>query len=1134
MNRPADWQAREAALDPARSFIVQAPAGSGKTELLTQRMLRLLAGVENPEEVVAITFTRKAAAEMAHRLVGHLRQAAAAVDESALKPHERRSRELAIAVLENDRKRGWELLEQPGRLRVRTIDSLCGELARQLPILSGLGGGQSVTERADDLYRLSALRTMAVIDEADDPLRADVERILGRYDNQYDRLVNLLTGMLGSRDQWLGFLLDARHEDGFDRDRLEQGLETLVTAELRQVRELLPEWLLTELPRFLEYAIGNQPEDAERLQELLDHACMDGVMQMPVTADTLPLWYTLIDRLHTQAGEWLRSAQSKHGFPALSRVPATEKERTREWKEGFLALIERLRGEDALRDQLRLVRRLPNPRYEDEAWNALESLGRILLRSAEEWLVVMAETGGADFTEIELRAIEALGGEEAPSELALRLDYRIRHLLVDEFQDTSHGQVRLLKRLTSGWNEGDGHSLFLVGDPMQSIYRFRKAEVSLFIQAFEGDLFRQLQLEPLRLAVNFRSDTPVVDWVNRIFPLVMAPEDDPVSGAVSYNPSTPRPGADSRGQVQMHLFARKDDAREAQRVVDIIRRSDPEQKIAILVSARSHAATTLSLLDGLKQADPRYRYRAVKFTPLGATTLVRDLVSLTLALIQPADRLSWLAVLRAPFAGLELAELDALAGGRDAPVVSDAVRSCLDGHGGSQRLQRAGQVLLDAAGRCGRQPLRSIVENAWLRLGGPACLDNVSELADAATYFDLLSTLEEENLPIDRDSLTQRMQDLYAEPDADASDHLQVMTIYQAKGLQFDTVILPGLNKGTRGDDGRLLHWFELADEDLVVMCPMRDQREKERQKRSGDLIQYISSVEGRRASMENGRLLYVAATRARYDLHLLAAVEPGTKNVIKATAGTLLGELWPAVCDEQVPVIEADAAQLPEPPEPVEALELPQVLRRLPEEWTLPTAPLAIARTPDDPAETPAFVEFRWAGEDARLTGDLVHRLLQSIAEEGLDSWQASGGFGGREAWCRQQLLAAGVRGGKADTVVERTRQALSRAIDSEDGRWILGRHDEEACEYAVTAILDGRPVNLVLDRTFVDNGTRWIIDYKTSVHAGGGLEDFLESEADRYRPQLERYREAMALSETRSIRVALYFPLLDRLVEL
>ena len=117
---------------------------------------------------------------------------------------------------------------------------------------------------------------------------------------------------------------------------------------------------------------------------------------------------------------------------------------------------------------------------------------------------------------------------------------------------------------------------------------------------------------------------------------------------------------------------------------------------------------------------------------------------------------------------------------------------------------------------------------------------------------------------------------------------------------------------------------------------------------------------------------------------------------------------------------------------------------------------------------------------------------------------------------------------------MVERTRQALSRAIDSEDGRWILGRHDEEACEYAVTAILDGRPVNLVLDRTFVDNGTRWIIDYKTSVHAGGGLEDFLESEADRYRPQLERYREAMALSETRSIRVALYFPLLDRLVEL
>lgn len=157
MTRPADARARADALDPGRSFIVQAPAGSGKTELLTQRMLRLLALVEHPEEVVAITFTRKAAAEMRHRLVAQLEAAGRPADPATLKPHERLSRELACAVLENDRQQGWNLRDQPARLRVRTIDSLCGELARQLPLLSGLGGHQGVTERPEALYRLAAV-----------------------------------------------------------------------------------------------------------------------------------------------------------------------------------------------------------------------------------------------------------------------------------------------------------------------------------------------------------------------------------------------------------------------------------------------------------------------------------------------------------------------------------------------------------------------------------------------------------------------------------------------------------------------------------------------------------------------------------------------------------------------------------------------------------------------------------------------------------------------------------------------------------------------------------------------------------------------------------------------------------------
>ncbi len=260
MNRPSDWQEREQGRDPRCSYIVQAPAGSGKTELLTQRLLGLLARVENPEEVVAITFTRKAAAEMNHRLVSRLHAAAENIDglndSPELPAHEQVSRELALAVLENDAERGWNLLEQPSRLRIRTIDSLCSELARQLPVLSGLGGGHQIAVDADSLYRKAAARVMAVIEDDNDDLQADVIRVLDRYDNQYDRLVDLLTSMLESREQWLGHLIHARVGSGFDRHGLEDSLRYLIEIQLKAARDATPDSLFGELPPFLQLCPG--------------------------------------------------------------------------------------------------------------------------------------------------------------------------------------------------------------------------------------------------------------------------------------------------------------------------------------------------------------------------------------------------------------------------------------------------------------------------------------------------------------------------------------------------------------------------------------------------------------------------------------------------------------------------------------------------------------------------------------------------------------------------------------------------------------------------------------------------------------------------------------------------------------
>ena len=1141
MSRPTDWRQRERARDPGRSFIVQAPAGSGKTELLTQRMLGLLARVENPEEVVAITFTRKAAAEMAQRLLERL-DAARRPASGPLEPHLQLSRELAQAVLANDAERGWNLLDQPSRLRIRTIDSLCAELARQLPVLSGLGGGQQITEDPTALYQQAATRTMAAIEDDDDPLQADVARLLDRYDNRYDHLAGLLTSMLASRDQWRHHLLDLRAGDGFNRAALEATLRYLVESELAAARDAFPEESLAELPGLLRYALSNDPEDRAEVTALLD-ACGGhdtGTLALPADADALPHWVTLIRRLLTANGaKWRASADAKAGFPAPSGAKGEEKERRQYWKDGFRTLLDGLRSDDALRQCLAGVLRLPRPDYEDEAWASLESMMRILLRSYAEWELVMAESGQADFGEIADRAIRALGDEEKPSDLALRLDYRIAHLLVDEFQDTSHSQILLLQRLTAGWTEGDGRTLFLVGDPMQSIYRFRKAEVSLFIRAFEGRLFDQLRLEPLRLEVNFRSGRPLVDWVNRVFPTVMPRRNDPVKGAVRYSPATVRPNATDAGAVGISLQAVRDDETEAERVVEILRHRDPDAKTAILVRARSHAAAILQRLDRLKHDDPGFRYRAVDFNPLAETPLVQDLVSLTLALQQPADRLAWLSVLRAPFVGLELDDIDRLAGGDAEGLIEDALGAeATDlSRDGRMRLERAAPMLLEFARLRGRASIRTVVESCWQRLGGPACIDNDSELDDAETYFALLERLESEGLPADRETLAGHLADLYAEPDAQAGEGLQVMTIYAAKGLEFDTVILPGINRDTGGDGSRLMHWFELADLDRIVLSPMRNVAEKAAQKRSGDLIQFISGVERERQKLENGRLLYVAATRAISELHLLGALQPNAKGECKPGAATLLGELWPAVAEDEEPGLLARWVEIVEAGDASDApatTPLPQLYRRLPADWAPPPIPAGVATPGVAGAETREPIEFSWAGENARLAGELVHRVLQRIAEAGLENWTDTGGFAAQTDWCHHQLREVGISGRDAAPIVARVEQAVAGCVASADGRWILSPHAEASCEVALTALLDGRPCNLVLDRTFVSDGVRWIIDYKTSSHSGGDLEGFIESEKARYRAQLERYREALALTENRPIRTALYFPLLDRLVTL
>ncbi len=180
----ADATARARALAPDRSFIVQAPAGSGKTELLTQRYLRLLSCVDHPEEIVAITFTRKAASEMRNRVLGALERAK---DPRPEKANEAATWDLARAALARDSAMGWNVSATPERLRVGTIDSFCAALSRQMPTLSRLGAPPAIAQDADGLYREAARELIARI-ESDEAVSASIERLLQHLDNDLPKV----------------------------------------------------------------------------------------------------------------------------------------------------------------------------------------------------------------------------------------------------------------------------------------------------------------------------------------------------------------------------------------------------------------------------------------------------------------------------------------------------------------------------------------------------------------------------------------------------------------------------------------------------------------------------------------------------------------------------------------------------------------------------------------------------------------------------------------------------------------------------------------------------------------------------------------------------------------------------------
>ncbi|MFO1355595.1 MAG: UvrD-helicase domain-containing protein [Gammaproteobacteria bacterium] len=1111
---PPDQLQRDRALDPRHSFIVQAPAGSGKTELLIQRYLRLLALVDEPEEVLAITFTHKAAGEMRSRVIKALEQAQAGEVPQAA--HLRRAYELARDILTDGRREQWQLHRHPARLGISTIDAVNAWIAGRRPAGGGGSARQPIAPDPGRLYQEAARATLGLMAD-DDEAGRQVAALMRHLDNDAGRFERLLVAMLPRRDQWLRHALDT---DAV-REDFEAPLRRLAGIGMQNAANRLPPDVAGELLALLPAAAGFL-RDTKKAMQL---PAWIGRTHFPGTdADDLAAWRDLATALLTDKEGWRRKIDAQNGFPAAEPQSNAR----------MKALIEGLPGCEPLRLALVNVRALPGAAYEDGQWEMLGCLRAVLRLAAAQLRLVCAVRGETDFADVAAAALDALGGSDEPTDLALLLDHRLRHLLVDEFQDTSLAQYTLLERLTAGWSPDDGRSLFLVGDPMQSIYGFREADVGIFMQVRDGGI-GQIRPQFLQLTANFRSASPLVEWSNEVFSRTFPAADDGLLGAVQFARSMPVPDDQPRAGVAWHWLPAGDDRAEPRRVLDLLaqaRGEDPGQRVCILVRNRSHAS---AIIAALRSAG--IDFVAPEIELLERSGVAQDLLALTRALCQRADRLAWIGVLRAPWCGLSLADLDGLLADDHRSAVTDLLRDAgrvakLSATGAAA-VRRLCAVLDQVEIARERRSLRDLVEGAWLMLGGPATIPEASQLESARTFLDLLDAAGAPADGLDMAWLTAQMAAHKGSLGSGGTGTaLQVMTMHKAKGLEFDTVIVAGLGKRTRTDELPLLLWRNVTMPDgsqAPLLAPLpatgadRD-----------PVYGYLRQLDQRRAEAETDRLLYVACTRARRRLHLLAQLEvlaDGSPHSIRQPdSRSLLHRLWPAVKAEATAAVAVAAGDWPAVAREREPVWVQPTIRRLPAGWQVPAPPPPLALSPSAPeAAAAAPVAYEWAGRLAMHVGSVVHSCLQTIAMTGVAAWTRER-LQAQQPAIRRMLLTLGVPRHELEDAAVRVGEALARTLRDERGRWLLDdSHAEAASELALTVCEGGRFRNLVIDRSFrTDDGTRWVVDFKTSQHEGGDLEAFLRTQSERYREQLRGYRAAMAALGGEPVRTALYFPLL------
>lgn len=1057
-----DSQERLQATDPGQSFIVQAPAGSGKTELLTQRYLRLLSTVSAPEQIVALTFTRKAASEMRERVLHALARAQKGLPASS--PHQQLTNAYAIEALKRSRSLDWQLLKNPVRLKIVTIDSLCQSISQAIPLYEQQTPFAGISNSPRTLYQKAVRACLSdVLNQ--DVWHPSIQLLLEHLDNRQDKLIKLLCDLLATREQWLAPIYSARYQT---KEAFEDALDCIEQHELQRLIEAIPDYCRDELCTLVSAVAQIEADTSSPRFSLCDWT---DVFQLDrnLASGLAAILLTKDDKFRKSFDHHVGLKRGACANSLYDDLKARSKE-----------LLNELQQHPDFLQVLLRVKSLPPPIYDASQWNVLQALLTLLPLLAAHLQLMFQQANDVDFTAISHQALLALGDDDSPTDLALYFDNAIHHLLVDEFQDTSIQQFELLTKLVQGWLPDEGKTLFLVGDPMQSIYRFRQAEVGLFLKAKRQGI-AAIALTPLELCCNFRSTNTLVNWVNTQFTSIFPINDDMESGAVSFHPSVTNANhSDNSGIFAKQFNDKNQEARALIEQVTAELKNHPTDNIAILVRSRNQLSKIVPLL---RAAD--IPFQGVDIEKLSSLPHLLDIWSITKALLLPADRLSWLSLLRSPWCGINLTDLHHIANFDKQKSIYFALSKLQKisslSHEGLIRAQFIYTVMNSALASRHQQSLADWVLDIIRQMHCAHILDAMQQ-SDLEQFFMLLTRCEQDGQLADFELFEDEFAKLYSE--RVTQSRLQIMTIHKSKGLEFDCVILPGLGSKAQQREKPLLRWLKLPAEhnELLLLSPVHAAGQTK-----CPLYDYLGDIASEKERYEQQRLLYVAVTRAKKRLVLLDSHE-------KISQGSFRDLLSTQVFDiEQTQDNDAISAES----------KLP-ILSRLPQRFYehLPIPQIENINT-SLPLPT---------NNNTRMAGVIAHELLQWICDQHPE--QTSELPWGMIA---NQCKRSGFTSEEQQDVLQLLKNQIEVMFADPIGQWLMKQHAEEHNEYELLVHHKGKTVTRIIDRTFLANNCRWIIDFKT------GKDD--AKTRKNHQEQVNEYAKILSTRHSLPIKCGLYY---------